>query len=138
VLARVATPFYFVLLIFAGAAWRPSPHSAWGIAVVLLLVLRVAGKIGSARVAARMNGRMRVLGDNWGHALLGQGELAIAIALNYLLYDTTVLPNVVFTATLVSVLLTDFGSARLVQRVALDYTSRVTARFGGVRAAEKR
>ena len=115
-LERVERPFYFVLLIFAGATWSPSSY-AWLAPVGLFIVARAAARIGGARLAARINGSLPTLGAEWGYALLGQGGLAIAIGLNYLYHDGAILPNLVFTAAVASVLLTDLMSARLVQVV---------------------
>jgi hypothetical protein len=110
-LTRVERPFYFVLLIFGGAAWRPS-HLAWAIPVVLFLAARMGGKIGGSRLAARMNSAIGSLGDRFGYALLGQGRLAVAIGLSCLRQDDLPFPNLVFTAAIASVLLTEFVSAR--------------------------
>jgi len=116
VLLRVERPFYFVLLIFAGATWAPSARS-WGIPVLLFLVARAAARIGGARLVTRIDGALPALGGTWGYALLGQGGLAIALALNYLYHDDALLPNMVFTAAVVSVLLTDVFSARMARAV---------------------
>jgi Kef-type K+ transport system membrane component KefB len=118
-IARVLTvaerPLYFVLLILAGASWRPSAQSAWLLAVVVFLVARAAGKVGGARAATWWSGSTAELGHDWGRALLGQGGLAIALALDYLLRAGSLLPNVVFSAAVASVLLTEFAAARLVR-----------------------
>ena len=125
-LTRVERPFYFVLLIFAGAAWDPGTTGWWLIPAVLFLVVRTFTKLSSARFAARLNGMLPILGPNWGRALLGQGGLAIAIALNYhLFHGNLLLPDVVFTAAVASVLVTDLSSARLVQSVVRRYTRRI-------------
>lgn len=125
-LTRVERPFYFVLLIFAGAAWDPGLTGWWLIPAVVFIVVRTFAKLSSARVAARLNGLLPVLGPHWGRALLGQGGLAIAIALNYhLFHDGLLLPDVVFTAAVASVLVTDLSSARLVQSVVRRYTRRI-------------
>jgi Kef-type K+ transport system membrane component KefB len=117
VLARVERPLYFVLLIIAGAMWSPSLESAWVLPVLLFLVARAACKIGGARLAARSNGLLPALGPRWGHALLGQGGLVIALAVNYLYQGALAIPDVVFSAAVVSVLLTDLVSGRLASSV---------------------
>jgi Kef-type K+ transport system membrane component KefB len=118
VLSAVQRPVHFLLLVFAGAAWRPvEPY--WILPIVGFIAVRILAKVGSARIAARTSGMLPALGPHWGRALLGQGSLATAIALNYRIYDTSALPNVVFTAALVSVLLTDLLSARFVRAVLL-------------------
>jgi hypothetical protein len=124
-LTRVERPFYFVLLIFAGAAWDPGTTAWWIIPAVGFLIVRTLAKLGSARLSARLNGMLPALGPHWGRALLGQGGLAVAIALNYhLFHGELLLPDVVFTAAVASVLLTDLLSARLVHSVVRRYTRR--------------
>jgi hypothetical protein len=105
-LERVERPLYFVLLIFAGAAWRPSPR-AWVAPVLLFLAARTFARVTGARVSARVTGLLPVLGRDWGRALLGQGHLALAIGLNYVYQEGGPIPHVVFTAAVASVLLTD-------------------------------
>lgn len=124
VLMSVQQPLYFVLLIFAGAAWRPTTARGWIIPVAIFFVTRIIAKLGSARLAARVSGMLPVLGPDWGRALLGQGALAVAIALNYRIYDDSLLPNVVFTAAIASVLLTDLTSAHFVQSAVRRLTHR--------------
>ncbi|HEY9449700.1 MAG TPA: cation:proton antiporter, partial [Gemmatimonadaceae bacterium] len=116
-LSRSEQPFYFVLLIFAGASWRPSVSSWWWEVVLLFLVARVVAKIASARLGARINGAIPVLGKDWGRALVGQGGLALALALDYTRFEGAVFQNTVFTAAIASVLFTDVASARLLHGV---------------------
>lgn len=117
VLARVERPLYFVLLIVAGATWRPSAQLVWVLPVLVFLLARAACKVGGARLAARLNHLLPVLGPRWGRALLGQGGLVIALAVNYLYQDALAIPDVVFSAAVVSVLLTDLVSGRLASSV---------------------
>lgn len=112
-MASVEKPLYFVLLMFAGATWRPSRFS-WALPVLLFVFVRFAAKIGSARLAVRIERRVEELGLNWGRALFTQGTLALAIAMNYSLNDTQIVPNVVFTAAVVSVLVNDLFGARII------------------------
>jgi hypothetical protein len=120
-LASAERPFYFVLLIVAGASWRPGLVTSF-IPVALFLIARAAGKIGGARLSARVNDALPVLGLHWGRALLGHGGLALALALDYLQHERLQYPNIVFTAAITSVLLTDLSSARLVQSVIAPLT----------------
>lgn len=120
VLTRVERPLYFVLLIFAGAAWQPGNGAAL-IPIIIFLVARVLGKLGGSWVAAHSAQMVPALGPGWGRALLGHGGLALAIALNYRIHDTAHLDGLVFTATIASVLLTDITSARLVQSVVRPF-----------------
>ena len=112
-MASIEKPLYFVLLIFAGAAWKPSAQ-AWVLPVFLFVFMRVAAKLGAARLAVRIERRMETLGKNWGRVLFTQGTLALAIALNYSLNDTQIVPNVVFTAAVLSVLVNDLFGARII------------------------
>lgn len=134
VLTRVERPLYFVLLIFAGSAWRPGGE-AWLAFSLLFVVGRVVAKLGGALVAARAYELVPVLGPRWGWGLIGHGGLAVAIALNYLLHQDSPLARSVFTAALVSVLLTDLLSARLVQ--ALVVSAPPAARTGPLEPPEE-
>ncbi len=112
-MAAVEKPLYYVLLIFAGAAWAPSRYN-WFLPVLLFVLFRIAAKLGAARLAVRLERRIDTLGLNWGRALFTQGTLALAIALNYSLNDTEIVPNVVFTAAILSVLVNDLFGARII------------------------
>jgi len=125
-LSRIERPLYFVLLIFAGASWRPSAQGVWLIPVLLFVVARAVSKIGGARLAARLNDVLPDLGPDWGRALLGQGGLIIALAVSYLYQDTLALPNIVFTTAVVSVLLTDLLSGRFAASVMAPATTTLT------------
>ncbi|HJR67569.1 MAG TPA: hypothetical protein VJ802_14155 [Gemmatimonadaceae bacterium] len=115
-------PFYFVLLIFAGASWEPSLR-AWVIPVLLYLLARAIAKSGGARLAARMTGTLTTLGPQWGRALLGQGPLALALGLEYVRMPNAPVPNVVFTAAIAAVLLLDISSAWMVHSVVEPLTA---------------
>jgi Kef-type K+ transport system membrane component KefB len=115
-------PFYFVLLIFAGASWEPSLR-AWVVPVLLYLVARAAAKTGGARLAARLTHTLPALGPHWGRALLGQGPLALALGLEYVRMPNAPVPNVVFTAAIGAVLLLDISSAWMVHSVVEPMTA---------------
>ena len=115
-LTRVERPIYFVLLIFAGATWQPSLR-AWVLPVMLFIFARIAAKIGGARLSARSEGMLPMLGENWGRALLGQGGVAVALGIDYLQQEHLAFAHIVFTAVVASVLLTDMSSARLARSV---------------------
>ena len=115
-LGKVDRPLYFLMLVCAGALWAPAATDVF-VPVLVFLALRFVGKVAGAWLGARMNGVIAAFGPRWGFALLGQGGLAIAIALDYSLSPTAALPSLVFTAALCSVLLTDIFSARLARDV---------------------
>jgi hypothetical protein len=130
-LGRAERPFYFVLLVLAGASWRPSVRE-WVLPVLLFLVARVAAKVWGARLVARLNGVIPVFGRHWGRALLGQGGLALALALDYSRLAGAPFANIVFTAAIASVLLTDLASAHMVHSVVAPLVgSAPDANHGG-------
>lgn len=112
-MTSVEKPLYFILLLFAGASWRPSRYD-WILPVLLYVCVRLAAKIGAARLASRAADAPELRRADWGLGLLGQGTLALAIAMNYSLNDIQIVPNVVFTAAIVSVLVTDLFGFRIV------------------------
>lgn len=111
-LRRVEQPFYYVLLVFGGASWQPSER-AWVAPVLMFIVARAACKIGGSRLATRANGALGELGPRWGLGLLGQGRLTLAIGINSLHQESIVFRNLIFTAAVASIILTEFFSARL-------------------------
>jgi len=128
VLGRVERPLYFALLVFAGAAWQPGALASV-VVVVAFRVGRVGGGLLGGGGGGAWAGGWAVLGAGGARALLGQGGLAVAIGLNYRLLEGALLRDVVFTAALVSMLVTDMTSARLAVPVVRRW-GRVT----GVRA----
>ncbi len=123
VLHRVQRPLYLVLLIFAGAAWRTTGEM-WVLPITAFIAIRLIAKVGGARLATRLSGMTAVLGHDWGRALIGQGSLAAAIALNYRIFDDSPLSHMVFTAALLSVLTTDLLSARFVRAAVQRHQRR--------------
>lgn len=115
----VEKPLYFVLLLLAGAAWQPSRYD-WMLPVALYVFVRLAAKLGAARLAARLGDEPELLRADWGRGLIGQGTIALAIAMNYSLNDNEIVPNVVFTAAIVSVLVTDIFGVRIVSGLIAD------------------
>lgn len=110
----VERPLYFVLLIFAGVAWRLHPGH-WVLPVALFVGLRIVARLGGSALAAALGGSLGELGPHWGRALLGQGGVALAIGLSYATHEGMPLAELVFTAAIASVFLTDLVSARLAE-----------------------
>lgn len=135
VLGRVERPLYFTLLIFAGAAWR-SGGPGWLAVSIVFVTARVLAKVGGAALAARALGAPPTVGRRWGWGLVGHGGLAVALALNYHMYDASPLADTVFTAALLSVLATDLVSARVVGAVV--ETAPTTRRAPPAPAGEER
>lgn len=117
-LERTRRPMYILLLFFAGAVWVPVGWMGFALAAGYL-VLRNAGVFLGGFVASVAQGpRTR---RDMGRALLGQGELAVAMALNFMLvFQDRELAEVVFTAVLVSVLANELWSTRLLKDLLID------------------
>lgn len=118
-LSRVERPFYFALLIFAGASWRPplGGWQQWVAPLVVFLLVRPVARLGAGRLAARMNGMLGVLGPHWGRGLIGHGGFALVLAFEYMRQGGLPAGNLVFTAVVASLLLTDAMSARIIRSV---------------------
>jgi hypothetical protein len=119
VLAGAERPFYYVLLLLAGLSWRPT--TSWTVIAVIALYVatRTGTKVYATRWSTRWNGATAQLGGDWGKALIGQGRLTVAMALDYARRPELPIGDVVFTAALASVLLTEFAAARLVRAALL-------------------
>lgn len=115
-LGRVERPFYFALLLFAGASWHPA-REAWLLPLALFVVIRPPTRVGAARLAARLNGMLPVLGARWGRGLIGHGGFALVLAFDYLRQGRGPAGNLVFSAVTASLLLTDVVSARFIRSV---------------------
>ena len=119
VLAEAERPFYYVLLLLAGLSWRPSTSVTVIAVVALYLVTRTVSKVYTTRATTAWNKATPQLGRDWGKALIGQGRLTVALALDYARRPELPIGDVVFTAALLSVLLTEFAAARLVRAALL-------------------
>jgi hypothetical protein len=117
ILARAQRPLVYVLLVLAGAAWTPGTDAFVLFPVVVFLLARWMGKVGGARLAARANGVLAVHGPDWGRALLGQGSLALALGFVWLRREGSPFPDLVFSAAVAAMLLTDLSAARMVRSV---------------------
>jgi Kef-type K+ transport system membrane component KefB len=109
-LARTAQPVYLVLLIFAGAAWSRAAGPIWfwfAFVAIRLLARLIGGRVGGTATADP------ALHSPWlGRALLTQGGLGAAIALDYAQNPGAPGSALVLAAALLSVLLFDWVGAR--------------------------
>lgn len=110
-------PLYYVLLLVAGASWTSDSNVVWWLVIGHYVILRTLAKLWGTGVVTWFNGAHNTVGLDWGRALIGQGRLTLALALDYSRRD---LPfgDVVFTCAAVSVLFTEFFAARFVRSVA--------------------
>jgi Kef-type K+ transport system membrane component KefB len=115
VLAASERPLYYALLLLAGASWQPESAIGWWLVIAHYVVLRTLAKLWGSGIATWWNRAQPLVGLDWGRALIGQGRLAIALALDY--SRRADLPNgdLVFTCAAVSVLFTEFLAARFVR-----------------------
>lgn len=110
-------PLYYVLLLLAGASWRPERNIVWWLVIAHYVILRTLAKLWGTGIATWLNSAQERVGIDWGRALIGQGRLTLALAFYYSQRD---LPfgDVIFTCAAVSVLFTEFFAARFVRSAA--------------------
>lgn len=110
-------PLYYVLLLLAGASWKPDSNVVWWLIIGHYLILRTLAKLWGTGITTWVNRAQESVGLDWGRGLIGQGRLTIALALDYSRRD---LPfgDVIFTCAAVSVLFTEFFAARFVRSAA--------------------
>ncbi|BAH37317.1 MAG TPA: hypothetical protein DGD08_00825 [Gemmatimonas aurantiaca] len=110
-------PLYYVLLLLAGASWSPTSNVVWWLVIIHYVVLRTIAKLWGTGIVTWINRATSQVGLDWGRALIGQGRLTIALALDY---SRRGLPygDVIFTCAAVSVLFTEFFAARFVRSAA--------------------
>ncbi len=118
VLERTRGPMYIVLLIFAGAMWRPVALPIFVFALAYAL-LRGGSRLAAGWFSALTAGPS--VRRDIGRGMLGQGEVAVAMALNFqLVYSDSPVSALVVTAVLASVLLNELWSARLLKGLLID------------------
>ncbi|MCP4807059.1 MAG: hypothetical protein GY913_26555 [Proteobacteria bacterium] len=118
VLEKSRGPMYIVLLIFAGATWQAEP------VLLLLFAVLYAFVRGGARLASGWFSALAAgssIRRDVGRGMLGQGEVAVAMALNLaIVYPHEPLMGVVMTCILASVLVNEVWSARLLKGLLID------------------
>src|SRR5688500_13924149 len=109
-------PVYLALLIFAGAAWSPSSPELLFVAP-LFVVIRLAARFLGGWVAGALSAPPPLRMPWLGRALLAQGGIAVALAVNYTQVRPDLNGDLILTATLVSILLFDIVASREVSAV---------------------
>ncbi len=117
VILRTQQPMVLLLLIFAGALWTPVAWPAFVLALLYVSV-RSFGKLAGGWLAALSIGPG--VRRDLGRGLLGHGEVAVAMALNLRLVYDGAFVDWVFTAVLVSMVVNEFWSARLLKGFLID------------------
>jgi hypothetical protein len=103
-------PVYLALLIYAGAAWRPEGLELLWFSVAFVGIRLFARLVGGRAGGTAAHDPLLRAPRMW-RALLGQGALGVAIAVNYTQVDTAPLREVTLTATVLSILLFEWVSA---------------------------
>jgi hypothetical protein len=104
-------PVYLALLIFAGAAWSPTSPELLFIAPLFVIIRLMTRFIGGS-VAGALVAPPELRNPRLGRALLAQGGVAVALAINYTQVRADLNPDLILTATLVSVLLFEIVASR--------------------------
>jgi MFS family permease len=116
-------PVYLALLVFAGAAWSPGSLELLFIAP-LFVIIRLAARFLGGWVAGGLVAPPELRYPHLGRALLAQGGIAVALAVNYTQVRPDLNADVILTATLVSVLLFDIVASReagqVIAKASLD------------------
>jgi len=110
-LLNTERPVYLALLIFAGAAWSPSSPELLFVAP-MFVIIRLGARFLGGWVAGGAAAPAGLKTPRLGRALLAQGGIAVALAVNYTQVRPDLNADLVLTATLVSVLLFDIVASR--------------------------
>ncbi len=119
-MAAIERPLLAVVVFFAAVAWRVPPAAAWALVAAYI----------AARLAARwLGGHLAAYScatatdrpiTRVGLTLLGQGGLAVAIALNAWQVYNDALTSTVLTCLLVAALVNSLPSLRLIRNTLID------------------
>ncbi len=120
-LLNTERPVYLALLIFAGAAWSPSSPELLFVAPVFVII-RLAARFAGGWVGGGLTAPPALRTPWLGRALLAQGGIAVALAVNYTQVRPDLNADLILTATLVSVLLFDIVASREVSHVVARAT----------------
>lgn len=104
-------PVYLALLVFAGAAWSLTSPQLLFVAPLFVLI-RLCARLFGGWLAGGLVAPPEVRTPRLGRALLAQGGIAVALAVNYTQVHPDLNADVILTATLVSVLLFDIVASR--------------------------
>lgn len=116
VATRIRRPFDATLLLLAGAAWVPISAILWLLPLGFVVIRSLALRAGTW-LATRRNPTLDPSIPRLGYALLSQGALAVAIAVNYQMVPGHALSEVVVTCLLLSAVVNEFWAASAVRQV---------------------
>ena len=123
VLRSIEKPFYVVLLVFAGASWEMSFTRRWYVIAGIVagyILLRYMGKLIGGFIAYKTSDSPEHLARRVGVGFLSQGQVAIAMIINYQQVYKNDFTNVVISCVLASVIINEFLSPRLTKGLLVD------------------
>ncbi len=123
ILHSLEGPLYVVILIFAGAAWKPStgyPALVVVATAVGYVVMRYLGKLAGGYLARHYSPDPRAIPPRIGLGFVSQGAVAVAMIINYQQVYRNDLTDVVVTCVLASVVFYEFISQRLARNLLVD------------------
>ncbi len=123
ILHSLEGPLYVVILIFAGAAWKPSTgYSAPVVAAVAVgyVVMRYLGKLSGGYLAHHYSPDRDAIPARIGLGFVSQGAVAVAMIINYQQVYRNDLTDLVVTCVLASVVFYEFISQRLARNLLVD------------------
>ncbi len=116
--ARTATPaLSFLLLVFAGALWVPPPWVPTLVVTGGFILLRLVARMVASWLVARW---IPLMHADAGRGLLGQGEVAVALAIALRITHAGPLVDIGYTAVLVSVVVYDLLAPWALRSLLLD------------------
>ncbi len=117
VLDRTRRPMFLMLLIFAGLLWTPVPWIMAGTALGYVGLRLASKRVGGSLAGLLMGSDSR---RDLGRGLLGHGDLAVAMALNFRLVPEWPLSDLVYTTILVSVVCSELWATRSLRQLLID------------------
>ena len=116
-LVSTEKPIMLMLLVLAGALWRPPPV-LWTVgAFGVFVLLRLLGKFLASRLAAWGKAGMR---KDLFRGLLAQGDVTVAMAVSFQVVFDGALVDLAYTVVLGSVVLHDLTSPRMLRGLLVD------------------
>jgi len=123
ILHQFEGPLYVVILIFAGAAWRPSAYYPASIMAAMVggyVLLRYLGKLLGGYLAHHYSQIPDAIPPRVGLGFVSQGAVAVAMVINYQQVYRNTLTDAVVTCVLASVVLYEFMGQRLARNLLVD------------------
>jgi hypothetical protein len=109
-------PVVLLLLVLGGVVWTPVPLATGAAVVVAVVVARLVFKLLSGVLAAAGTS----VRPDVGRGFIAQGEVGLCIALSYRLVFSGEAVELVFTAILFSVVLSEAAAPRMLRGLLVD------------------